>query len=79
MRRGERLPTAINGVLRDRARGMRRKMTPAEVKLWSRIRGDQIGGLRFRFCKRKRKAIKRRVLPIYELFEVNFSHRTCAR
>jgi very-short-patch-repair endonuclease len=48
MRRGERLPTPLNDLLRDRAREMRRKMTPAEAKHWSRIRGDQLGGLRFR-------------------------------
>ena len=48
MRRGERLPTPLNDLLRNRAREMRRKMTPAELKLWSRIRGDQLGGLRFR-------------------------------
>jgi very-short-patch-repair endonuclease len=70
MQRGERLPSAMNEVLRDRARAMRRKMTQAEVKLWSRIRGDQIGGLRFRrqhaigpfiadfFCPAKRLIIE---------------------
>src|SRR3954469_1574592 len=31
-----------------RARELRQHMTTAEVKLWSKLRGDQILGLRFR-------------------------------
>ncbi len=32
----------------DRARELRRAMSPPERKLWVRIRGRQLGGLRFR-------------------------------
>jgi very-short-patch-repair endonuclease len=33
---------------RDRARALRRDMTEAEVRLWSRLRDRQIDGLKFR-------------------------------
>ena len=34
--------------LHDRARGMRKEMSPAERKLWSYLRGDSFHSLRFR-------------------------------
>ena len=34
--------------LRDRSRGMRKKISPAERKLWSHLRGDRFYSLRFR-------------------------------
>jgi very-short-patch-repair endonuclease len=48
MRDREHVDPVFRKVLRDRAREMRSKMSPPELKLWSRIRGDQIGGRRFR-------------------------------
>jgi very-short-patch-repair endonuclease len=32
----------------DRARGLRREQTPAEVRLWSALRNRQLAGLKFR-------------------------------
>ena len=32
----------------SRARTMRKELTPAELKLWNALRGDQLLGLRFR-------------------------------
>jgi very-short-patch-repair endonuclease len=32
----------------SRAREMRKELTPAELKLWAKLRGDQLLGLRFR-------------------------------
>ena len=34
--------------LRDRAREMRKKLTPAELRLWTHLRNDKLLGLRFR-------------------------------
>ena len=34
--------------LRQRAKELRRKMTPAESLLWQRVRDRQLGGLKFR-------------------------------
>jgi len=34
--------------LRQRAKELRKKMTPAERLLWSRVRGHQLGGLKIR-------------------------------
>src|SRR4051794_36758463 len=36
------------GLKRERAREMRSQMTEAERKLWARLRGKQMAGLRFR-------------------------------
>lgn len=33
---------------RDRAKAMRRKMTPAELKLWNEVRAHRLGGLSLR-------------------------------
>ena len=33
---------------RDRARELRRRMTPAEARLWQALRGGQLSGLKFR-------------------------------
>ena len=35
-------------ILRDRARRLRRERTDAERTLWQRLRGKQLGGLKFR-------------------------------
>ena len=35
-------------ILRDRARRLRREQTDAERTLWQRLRGKQLGGLKFR-------------------------------
>jgi very-short-patch-repair endonuclease len=48
MRYERRVSKAFHATLRDRAREMRSHMTPAELKLWSHLRGDQLLGLRFR-------------------------------
>jgi very-short-patch-repair endonuclease len=48
MRNNERLPAQTRQTLRTRAREMRQQMSAAEVRLWSKIRGDRIGALRFR-------------------------------
>jgi len=37
-----------SSILQQRARQLRKKMTEAERKLWSRLRRGQLGGLRFR-------------------------------
>ena len=70
MRDRKHVTPAFREVLRDRSREMRKKMSPAEAKLWSRIRGDQISGLRFRrqhpigpfiadfFCSRKNLVVE---------------------
>jgi very-short-patch-repair endonuclease len=42
------MPDDLRATLRQRARAMRREMTPAERKLWYAIRNDQIDGFRFR-------------------------------
>ncbi|MCC7351139.1 MAG: endonuclease domain-containing protein [Phycisphaerales bacterium] len=49
-----RLPKPLRDKLLERARTMRSESTPAEIKLWSRIRGDQIG---FRFRRQYRLGI----------------------
>ena len=38
-----RLPKPFRDVLLERARAMRKESTPAEIRLWSRLRGDQTG------------------------------------
>lgn len=38
----------IKGVLRDRARGMRKEPSRAERSLWALLRGKQVCGLKFR-------------------------------
>jgi very-short-patch-repair endonuclease len=48
MRKRERVSDYFRPILRDRARTLRKEMTPAEVILWSRIKSDQLDGLRFR-------------------------------
>jgi very-short-patch-repair endonuclease len=48
MRDRQGLGTGFRRVLRDRSRAMRKEMSAAELKLWSQIRGDRLGGLRFR-------------------------------
>jgi very-short-patch-repair endonuclease len=48
MRDREHVDPSFRQVLRDRAREMRKHMSPAEVRLWSHLRGDRLGGLRFR-------------------------------
>jgi very-short-patch-repair endonuclease len=70
MRDRQHVSPAFREVLRNRAREMRKKMPPAEAKLWSRIRGDQLAGLRFRrqhpigpfiadfFCPRKNLVVE---------------------
>ncbi|MBI3244472.1 MAG: endonuclease domain-containing protein [Chloroflexi bacterium] len=35
-------------VIQERARQLRREMTPAEKKLWARLRFDQLDGFQFR-------------------------------
>src|SRR5205814_4961689 len=47
----KRLPKSVRDKLLERARAMRKESTPAETKLWSRLRGDQIG---FRFRRQYR-------------------------
>jgi len=42
------MPFRTNDGNRDRARDLRRNMTEAEKKLWSRLRGRQIGQRKFR-------------------------------
>lgn len=37
-----------NDGMRDRARELRRNMSEVEKKLWSRLRGHQVGGCKFR-------------------------------
>jgi very-short-patch-repair endonuclease len=41
-------PHPVDPMLRDRARGLRRKATPPEDLLWSVLRGRRLGGLKFR-------------------------------
>ena len=48
MRYEPRVSEDFRPTLRERARTMRSHMTTAELKLWSRLRGDQLLGLRFR-------------------------------
>jgi very-short-patch-repair endonuclease len=48
MRDRQGINTALRRLLRDRSREMRKEMSPAELELWSRIRGNQMCGLRFR-------------------------------
>ena len=48
MRDRKRIDANFRRVLRDRARAMRSEMSAAELKLWSRLRGDKLAGLRFR-------------------------------
>src|SRR5688500_16330958 len=48
MRRRQRMPDHLRAALRERARLMRREMTPAERKFWYAVRNDQIDGHRFR-------------------------------
>lgn len=60
----------INPVLLSHARELRRPMTPQEAKLWQRLRGKQLCGLKFRrqhpifqfildfFCYEQRLAIE---------------------
>ena len=38
----------VNPIILSRAKELRRPMTPQEVKLWSRLRRKQLGGLKFR-------------------------------
>ena len=38
----------VHPVIRDRARDLRRDQTPAEKKLWARLRSSQLDGLKFR-------------------------------
>ena len=47
--------------LQARARGLRREMTPAERKLWSRIRLDRLEGARFR----RQHAVGRFILDFF--------------
>jgi very-short-patch-repair endonuclease len=42
------MPFRTNSGNQDRARALRRNMTEAEKKLWSRLRERQIGNLKFR-------------------------------
>ena len=49
-----RLAKPFRDKLLDRARAMRKELTPAEKKLWSRLRGDQIG---FRFRRQYRLGV----------------------
>jgi very-short-patch-repair endonuclease len=70
MRDRQDIDPAFRRVLRDRSREMRKKMPPAEAILWARLRGDRIGGFRFRrqhpigiyiadfFCSRKNLVIE---------------------
>ncbi len=48
MRTREQVPKDVRAFLRQRAKQMRRAMTPAERLLWSHLRNDQLDGLRFR-------------------------------
>jgi very-short-patch-repair endonuclease len=48
MRKRERVSEDFRPIMRERARELRSHMTPAEVLLWSRIKNDQLDGLRFR-------------------------------
>jgi very-short-patch-repair endonuclease len=41
-------PEALRNLIKDRARELRSHMTPAEVQLWLRLKGEQLSGLRFR-------------------------------
>jgi len=38
----------VRSGLRDRARDLRRRMTPAEMLLWQELRGGRLGALKFR-------------------------------
>ena len=70
MRDRQGIDTGFRRVLRDRSREMRKEMSAAELKLWSKIRGDRMCGLRFRrqhpigiyiadfFCPRKNLVIE---------------------
>ncbi len=44
---GEGAPQAIT--MLSRARALRRESTPAERKLWQKLRNHQLNGLKFRF------------------------------
>ena len=48
MQKRQRASDPFRSVLRGRARTMRQHLTPAETRLWSCIRNDQLDGLRFR-------------------------------
>ncbi|MCY4064408.1 MAG: endonuclease domain-containing protein [Chloroflexi bacterium] len=52
---------AIYGDIEDRARSMRKSPTPAEEKLWRRIRKKQVSGYRFR----RQYAISRYITDFY--------------
>ena len=38
----------VSKTKRQRAKELRREMTPAEAKLWQRLRADRLGGFHFR-------------------------------
>jgi very-short-patch-repair endonuclease len=48
MRFQRRSDPAFRCVLRNNARDLRSNLTPAELKLWVRLKNRQLGGLRFR-------------------------------
>ena len=48
MRDRRSVSTQVQETLRNRGREMRKQMSPAELKLWSRLRGDELEGVRFR-------------------------------
>ena len=52
---------AIYGDIKERARSMRKSPTPAEEKLWRRIRKKQVSGFRFR----RQYAISRYITDFY--------------
>ena len=52
---------AIYGEIKERARSMRKSLTPAEEKLWRRIRKKQVNGFRFR----RQYAISRFITDFY--------------
>ena len=52
---------AIYGDIKDRARSMRKSPTPAEERLWHRIRKRQVKGFRFR----RQYAIARYITDFY--------------
>lgn len=48
MPKGQKGESKMQSILQQRARQLRKEMTIAEKKLWSRLRRQQLGGLRLR-------------------------------